>query len=105
DTSNIHRTRRPARSAGILIACFGTTTLRLPRNGKSRAREFIRKLERTRGDWLQNRSETGQMDCSLVCEKSTTFNAELAELAGASKFSACFACSALIVVAIVSGAT
>jgi hypothetical protein len=38
NTSNIHRTRRPARSAGILIACFGIAALYLLSHGNSRAR-------------------------------------------------------------------
>jgi hypothetical protein len=40
DTSNIHRTFRPARSAGTLIACFGIAAVCLPGEGNSRACRF-----------------------------------------------------------------
>ena len=46
NTSNIQRTRRPARSAGILIACFGIVTLLLAfESGAIRVpADFVRKL-------------------------------------------------------------
>ena len=71
NTSNIQRTRRPARSAGILIACFGIVTLLLAlESGAIRMpADFIRKLGGGRAGGYKNRLETGQLDCRVVADR------------------------------------
>jgi len=66
DTSNIHRIFRPARSAGIVTACFGMATSAWLETAIRVPAGFARKRAGWSDGRLQKRPETNQFDCRLV---------------------------------------
>jgi hypothetical protein len=62
DTSNVHVTRRPAFSGGIMILCFDTAT----RWGNPHAHAFLREFSRSQTGPLQDGHSTFNICCPVL---------------------------------------